>query len=39
MQMSPAAKDAAIGLLDEAASQSSGDILETEIAPKEKPGG
>ena len=28
---------AAIGLLDEAASRISGDILETEIAPKEKP--
>jgi integrase len=38
MNLSPAAKDAAISLLDEAASQVSGDILETEIAPKEKPG-
>jgi integrase len=39
MHLSPAAKDAAIGLLDEAASQISGDILETEIAPKAKPRG
>ncbi|HYO52950.1 hypothetical protein [Archangium sp.] len=39
MHLSPAAKDAAISLLDEAASQISGDILETEIAPKEKPRG
>lgn len=38
MHLSPAAKDAAIGLLDEAASQISGDILETEIAAKKKPG-
>jgi integrase len=38
MHLSPAAKDAAIGLLDEAA-RISGDILETEITPKEKPGG
>ena len=38
MHLSPAAKDAAISLLDEADSQISGDILETEIAPKEKPG-
>jgi hypothetical protein len=37
MHLSPAAKDAAIGLLDETASRISGDILETEIAPKEKP--
>ncbi|MFL5345758.1 MAG: tyrosine-type recombinase/integrase [Hyalangium sp.] len=37
MHLSPAAKDAAISLLDEAASRISGDILETEIAPKEKP--
>jgi hypothetical protein len=36
--LSPAAKDAAIGLLDEAATQISGDILETQIALKEKPG-
>jgi site-specific recombinase XerD len=39
MHLSPAAKDAAIGLLDDAASQISGDILETEIAAKEKPRG
>ena len=39
MHLSPAAKDAAISLLDEVTSQISGDILETEIAPKEKPGG
>jgi integrase len=38
MHLSPAAKDAAIILLDEAASRISGDILETEITPKEKPG-
>jgi hypothetical protein len=37
MHLSPAAKDAAISLLDEAASRISGDILETEIAPKQKP--
>ncbi|ADO75671.1 Phage integrase family protein [Stigmatella aurantiaca DW4/3-1] len=36
MHLSPAAKDAAISLLDEAASQISGDILETEIALREK---
>jgi hypothetical protein len=39
MHLSPAAKDAAISLLDEAASRVSGDVLETEIAPKEKPRG
>ncbi|MDY7227888.1 tyrosine-type recombinase/integrase [Hyalangium rubrum] len=39
MHLSPAAKDAAISLLDEAASQISGDILETKIAPMEKPRG
>lgn len=39
MHLSPAAKDAAISLLDAAASRISGDILETEIAPKEKPRG
>jgi len=38
MHLSPAAKDAAISLLDEAASRIFGDILETEITPKEKPG-
>ncbi len=37
MHLSPVAKAAAISLLDEAASQISGDILETEIAPKEEP--
>jgi hypothetical protein len=37
MHLSPAAKDAAISLLYEAASRISGDILETEIAPTEKP--
>ena len=39
MHLSPAAKDAAISLLDEAAPQISGGILETGSAPKEKPGG
>jgi len=39
MHLSPAAKDAAIGLLDEVVSQISGDILEMEIDPKEKPRG
>jgi len=38
MHLSPAAKEAAISLRDEAASQISGDILETKSAPKEKPG-
>ena len=37
MHLSPAAKDAAIGLLDEAASRISGDVLETEIALKQQP--
>jgi hypothetical protein len=37
MHLSPAANDAAIRLLDEVASRISGDMLETEIAPKEKP--
>jgi integrase len=37
MHLSLAAKDAAISLLDEAASRISGDILETESTPKEKP--
>jgi hypothetical protein len=36
MHLSPAAKDAAIRLLDEVASRISGDMLETEIAPREK---
>ncbi len=39
MHLSPAAKDAAIGLLDEAVSRISGDILETRSGPKEKPEG
>lgn len=39
MHLSPAAKDAAINLLNEAASQISGDILETAITPMEKPRG
>jgi hypothetical protein len=39
MHLSPAAKDAAISLLDEVASGISGDILKTENAPKEKPRG
>ncbi|HYI02239.1 hypothetical protein [Hyalangium sp.] len=38
MHRSPAAKDAAISLQDEAAPQISGDIPETGIAPKQKPG-
>jgi site-specific recombinase XerD len=37
MHLSPAAKDAVIGLLDEAACQNSGGILETGSGPKEKP--
>jgi len=37
MHLSPAAKDAAISLLDEAAPQISGDILETGSVSKEKP--
>ncbi len=38
MHLTPAAKDAAISLLDTEGPQLSGDILETEIAPKQKPG-
>ena len=38
MHLSPAAKDAAIGLLDAAVPRTSGDMLETGNAPKEKPG-
>jgi hypothetical protein len=37
MHLSPAAMDAAICLLDVAASRISGDIRETEISPTEKP--
>ncbi len=37
MHLSPAAKDAVISLLDAAAFRIFGDILETQIAPKEKP--
>jgi hypothetical protein len=33
------ARDVVISLLDEAASQIPGDILETKTAPKEKPRG
>jgi hypothetical protein len=39
MHLSPEAKYAAISLLDEAASRISGDMLETEFAPKQKPEG
>jgi len=38
MPLSPAAKDAVISLLDAAAYRIFGDILETHIEPKEKPG-